>query len=186
MKTLYAWLIANIEGLTTFLVLLAFIIYLFVNQSLVLSVGDKIGISLLGGIVVTAGKTLMGGIPSKGMITDVINLIVIVAIYVVLFIIGFAGYGKEPLVEKILYATLGIGVVSLVLAVMATVFTYRNMGEVVSRRMLYVNSQVDMFEITWMYTFNRFVAMFSGLSSLGIIIIIGKMLADKIIEVGGV
>lgn len=186
MRTLYAWLIANVESVTTFLVLLAFVIYLFTSHALTMGVGDKIGIFLLGGIVITSGKTLMGGIPSKGILTDIINLIIIVAIYVVLFIICFAGYGKEPLLEKMLYMILGIGIVSLLLSIMAALFTYRNMSEVVSRRMLYVNSRVDIFEITWMYTLNRFVATFSGISSLGLIVIVGKMLADKAIEMGGI
>lgn len=181
MRTLYAWLIANIEGFTSFLVMVAFAIYLFANPAFTMGVGDKIGIFLLGGIVITSGKTLLGGIPSKGTLTDVINLIVMVAIYVVLFIFGFAGYGKEPFLEKVLYVTLSTCVVSLVLAIMAASFTYRNMDLVVSRRMLYVNSRVAMFEITWMYTFNRFVATFSGISSLALIVILGEMMADKII-----
>lgn len=186
MKTLYAWLIANVEGFTTSLVMVAFAFFLFTSSVLTMETGDRIGIFLLGSIVITSSKVLMGGIPSKGTLTDMLNLVIIGAIYVVLFIFGFAGLGKDPFFEELFYVALSICVVSLVLAVMASLFTYRNMDEVVSRRMLYINSRVDLFEINWMYTFNRFVATFSGVSSLGMIIIIGKMLVAKVIESGGV
>ena len=70
----------------------------------------------------------------------------------------------------------------LVVAVMAALFTYRNMGEVVSHRIICHNSRVSLFEFTWMYTFNRFVAVLSGLSSLGLFVFVGRLLVGKVME----
>ena len=64
-------------------------------------------------------------------------------------------------------------------AVMAALFTYRNMGEVVSRRIICHNSRVSLFEF---YTFNRFVAVLSGLSSLGLFVFVGRLLVGKVME----
>ncbi len=50
-----------------------------------------------------------------------------------------------------------------IIAILAAGFTAINMDEVVSRRMMYINSQADMFEVTLLYTFNRFVATFSAI-----------------------
>ena len=49
---------------------------------------------------------------------------------------------------------------AFILAIPVGIFTAKNMDEVVSLRMLYVNSNVDMFEMTLKYTLNRFMTAF--------------------------
>lgn len=185
MRTFFAWLIANMESATTFLVVVAFEIFLFTDPAVSMDMGGKAGVALLGALVVTAGKSLMGGLPSKDTLTDVLNLLIVAAVYVVLLVFGFAGYGKqEPFFTSVLWATLPACIVSLLVAVLVAVFTCRNMDEVVSRRMLYHNSRVNLFEIKWMYTFNRFVTTFSGLSCFSLFVSVGRLLVDKVMEQG--
>lgn len=185
MRTLYAWLIANVESITTFLLLIAFEAFLFTDFPVSMGVGDKIVLAVFGAILLVLVKSLMGGMPSKSMLTDIVNLILIIAVYAVLLALGFAGYQEEGFYRTVLFSTLGICAVSLMLSVTAAAYTCRHMDEVVSRRMLYLNSNVSLFEITWRYTFNRFVTTFSSVSSLCLIIVFGKMLVEKTVEQGG-
>lgn len=183
MRTFCAWLIANVESVTTLLVVAAFELFLFTDPSVTMETGDRVGLALLGALVVSLGKTLLGGIPSRNVLTDVVNLLIVVAVYVVLFVFGVAGLGhQEPFFSSIFWATLPVCVVSVPIAAVSAIFTFRNMGEVVSLRMLYHNSNVSLFEITWMYTFNRFVAVLSGLSSLGLFVFVGRLLVEKAME----
>jgi hypothetical protein len=46
-------------------------------------------------------------------------------------------------------------IASIISAVIA-VYAYRNIGEILSRRMLYRNSNIGIFEYTWLYTLDRF------------------------------
>lgn len=180
MKTFCAWLIANVEGVTTVLAVAVFELFLFTTSSIpTISLGEQVGLAFLGALLVSLGKSLLGGIPSKGIVTDVLNLLIIITMYIVLFIFGFAGIDKkEPFFTSVFWITLPVCMVSLLMAIMSAVFTCRNMNEVVSRRMLYHNSNVSLFEITWMYTFNRFVTTFSGLSSLGLFAFVGRLLVE--------
>ena len=183
MRTFYAWLIANVESVTTLLVVAAFELFLFTDPSITMETGDRVGLALLGALVVSLGKTLLGGIPSRNVLTDVVNLLIIVAVYAVLFVFGIAGLGhQEPLFSSVFWGTLPVCIVSLLAAMVSAIFTFRNMSEVVSLRMLYHNSNVSLFEITWMYTLNRFVAVLSGLSSLGLFIFVGRLLIAKAME----
>lgn len=183
MRTFYAWLIANTETITTLLVVAAFELFLFTDSSVIMETGNRVGLALQGALVVSLGKSLLGGIPARNMLTDVINLLIIVAVYAVLFIFGIHGLEhKEPFLTSIFWVTLPVCIISLLAAVMSALFTCHNMDEVVSRRMLYHNSNVSLFEITWMYTFNRFVAVLSGLTSLGLFIFAGRLLLEKAIE----
>lgn len=69
--------------------------------------------------------------------------------------VGITGYFNAVLV---------CGCVSGVLAIAVGVYTAVNMDEVVSLRMLYVNSNVQMFEKTLVYSLNRTFVAFSYFS----------------------
>lgn len=64
-------------------------------------------------------------------------------------------YYKPALISSIVAAVVG-GII----AIASACFVYSNFGDVASRRMLYRNSKVDLFDIQWKYTFNRFVVIF--------------------------
>ncbi len=178
MKTFYAWLIANIESITTVLVIIVFeIIWLSHSTT---SMGNKVSVALGGTLIIMAGKTLMGGLPSKNTIIDAINLFLIIATYTLLFAFEHINFQHEyTLARNLYFATLGIALVSLVFAIMAAIFTFHNTGIVASHRMLYPNSSVSLFEIKWRYTLNRFIMTFNSLSSLGLIVIVGQLLLQS-------
>ena len=65
-------------------------------------------------------------------------------------------------------ALIASGAVSLVVALAIGIYTAINMDDVVSRRMLYVNSDVSMFDMTLKYSLNRFMAAFVYISWAGL------------------
>ena len=65
-------------------------------------------------------------------------------------------------------ALIANGAVSLVVALAIGIYTAINMDDVVSRRMLYVNSDVGMFDMTLKYSLNRFMAAFVYISWAGL------------------
>ena len=163
MKTFPAWLIANIEGATTLIVVVAYEIFVLSSPGLA---DDRATLSTVGVIVLLMAKSLMGGIPSKNTLTDIVNL-ALLAVIVILVLMATAQIESFKHLMPLAICTCCI---ALPLAVLVTVFTVRNFYEVESRRMLYVSSNVDMFEIKWMYTFNRFVTVFASITGSALII----------------
>lgn len=53
-----------------------------------------------------------------------------------------------------------IGAIALISGIVIALYSYRHFDEVVSRRFLYRNSNVSVFEQAWKYAFNRFFAGF--------------------------
>ena len=158
MKTLNAWLIANIESITTTILIIAFEIALFTTD---IKVADITQVAIFGPIIIAIGKVLIGGMPSKSTSGDIINLGLLLLTYFLIFLLK----ENEEYREGCLFFMYS-GFISLAIAIVTAIFTSRNMNEVVSKRMLYTNSNADIFDITLKYTFNRFVIVFSSISSL--------------------
>ena len=169
MKTFPAWLIANIEGATTLIVVVAYEIFVLSSPGLA---DDRATLSTVGVIVLLMATSVMGGLPSKTTLTDLGNL-ALLAVIVILVLMATAQIESFKHLMPLAICTCCI---ALPLAVLVTVFTVRNFYEVESRRMLYVSSNVDMFEIKCIYTFNRFVSSLSSISSIGLLTVLGKML----------
>ncbi len=53
-------------------------------------------------------------------------------------------------------------------ALFSSIYAYRNFDDVVSRRFLFRNSNVSVFEVQWKYTFNRFYAGFMTVFAIGL------------------
>lgn len=66
---------------------------------------------------------------------------------------------NEIVAERIPYLLI-MGAVALVSGIVIAIYSYRHFDEVVSRRFLYRNSNVSVFEQAWKYAFNRFFAGF--------------------------
>lgn len=153
MKTLLAWMIANVEMLTTVL-LIAFFEYFLFHTPAGLWGGDRTGHAILGPLLVVLVKGMAGGYPSRSTLADLVNLVLLSTAFILLCIYAQA--------KGFLPTVIICGICALGLAVVAAIFTSRHMDEVVSLRMLYLNSRVSLFDIAWRYTFSRFVATFSG------------------------
>ena len=166
MKTLLSWLIANIEVFTTVVLLIVFEAYIFTADITAVAAGDKWMLAVGGAMGIVAAKTIIGGVPTKNTIGDIVNLGVVVVAYVLIWVItsGDDAY-------HVFYApSITVLCVSLAVAAVAAVFTFMNFDEVVSRRLLYLNSNASLFGIAAMYTFNRFVATFASVSTFGLIL----------------
>ena len=171
MKTLLAWLIANIEAFTTVLLLVIFEVYIFTANIATIS-SDDMGMLAVGGALgIVAAKTLMGGVPTKNTIGDVVNLCIVIVAYAIIWLIT----SDDDMYDNFYPPLITILCMSLVIAVIVAIFTFRNFNEVVSRRILFINSNVSLFEIAGMYTFNRFVATFSSVSVFCLILALVKM-----------
>jgi hypothetical protein len=86
----------------------------------------------------------------------------------VLFVLGLGLYAVLILafVGEIgfLVPIVAVGLLSLCVAVSVGVYSAHNMEEVVSRRLLYRSSNVDMFNHTMKYALNRFMVTFVFIS----------------------
>ena len=158
MKTLIAWLIANMESITSTILIIFYEVILFTTD---VKIADITQAAIFGPLIIVIGKGLMGGMPSKSTSGDIINLVLILLVYFLVFLFKENEEHKEGC-ELFIYS----GIISLAIAIVTAIFTCRNMDEVVSRRMFYVNSNADIFDITLKYTFNRFVITFSSISSI--------------------
>ena len=171
MKTLLSWLIANIEVFTTVVLIIVFEAYIFTADITTISSDDKWMLAVGGAMGVVAVKAIVGGVPTKNTIGDVVNLGVVVVAYVLIWVIT----SDEGEYHAFYPPSITVLCVSLVVAAVAAVFTFINFDEVVSRRMLYINSNASLFGIAAMYTFNRFVATLSSVSNFGLILALTVM-----------
>lgn len=166
MKTLLSWLIANVEVFTTLVLVVVFEVYVFTAEITTISADDQWMLAGGGAMGIVAAKTMLGGVPTKNTVGDVVNLCVIVVAYVLIWVIT----SDDGEYHAFYAPSIGVLCVSLVVAAAVAAFTFRNFGEVVSRRMLYANSNVSLFSIATMYTFNRFVAALGSASTFGLVL----------------
>lgn len=171
MKTFLSWFIANICGIVDFFIVIVYEILLF-KEVIPLPEGADLASMAIGGLLIPLFHgVLVGGYPFKNIIGDIFNIGILVFGY----LIAFTSTEDSEISFLSVYAW-GI-IPSLTLAIIIAVFTANNMYEVVSRRMLYVNSNSNMFEVKLLYTFNRFVAAFSASSFAFLCISLFKKIA---------
>lgn len=150
MKTFIAWLIANIE--TIFITL----IIIFILKEILSDPSYWQGDSTTGGTIVGTilyTSIIFASIAPKKLSHCGMCMLVYAVVYLYLYM-------------KITALFFPFLIPSILFAVFIAVFTYINMYEVVSRRMLYVNSNADIFEYRLLYTINRFVAAFCGMTAI--------------------
>ena len=165
MKTFFAWLIANIGGITAILLVVIYEILLLCG-----TVNEPDGtnfwlMSLVGIAAISLCCEFLGGLQATKETTDVVNLIIIAAVYY--FAFDHARYFGAEVHQLTAFAwrIIPCGI----FAIAAAIFTACNMDEVVSLRMLYQNSDSDMFEMTALYTINRFTASLSAASCVSLL-----------------
>lgn len=164
MKTFNAWLIANVETVTTVLLIVFYELWYFTGGDEVLKFNSTAAGAVLGLLLMPLMKIAVGGYPSRNTFADFFNLLIAVVVYTLIFVVAH----NVAALHGMIAPAVVVALVSLMMAVIASVFTGRHMDEVVTLRMLYVNSNVDMFELKWKYTINRFTATFCGVSGLGL------------------
>ena len=157
MKTFLSWLIANLEVAASVVILAVYIpIYVHGIKSELGSETDGltgfiVGLSFL--LLIPAFLT------SKNFWYTLFSFLILVAGYILVGCI--APYATEDAYfQKALIKLVIGGILSFALAIPVGIFTARNMDDVVSLRMLYVNSDVDMFDMTLQDSLNRFMVAF--------------------------
>ena len=163
MKTFVSWLIANFEVFVTVLLCIVFGILFAVGiDPFVFTAQEKWG--LIG--VAVFFMALPASITVKNFEMSMILFLLMLAGYIYVIVSpDTIGSATLPWMPSALIAN---GAVSFVLALAIGIYTALNMDDVVSCRMLYVNSDVDMFEMTLKYSLNRFMAAFVYISWAGL------------------
>ena len=163
MKTFVSWLIANFEIMTTVLLCIVFGIFFAVEiDSSVFTPQEKCGLI----VVAVFFMALPASITVKNFEISAIMFVLMLAGYIYAIVSpDVIGNATLPWMPTALITT---GVVSLVVALAIGIYTAVNMDDVVSRRMLYVNSDVNMFDMTLKYSLNRFMAAFVYISWTGL------------------
>lgn len=103
--------------------------------------------------------------------------LVVLILFVGLPIIGSASEDTGILAEGIWKQVewtrlLGVAVPAFLFGLVCSIYANRNFDDVVSRRFLYRNSTVSVFEEQWKYTFNRFYAGFMTVFAFALEIIL--------------
>jgi hypothetical protein len=106
-------------------------------------------------------------IQGKGRYFSIIKYIIIL-----LFCVTGPFAQVEPEIPAILFIFWwGSLIAGTIFGINLAIFTNRNIDEIVSRRMLYRNSKVQLFEIKWVYTLDRFSGIATSIAvNLGVII----------------
>jgi hypothetical protein len=156
-NTFKYWMVANFEMLSAIAagLLSVLLIPCFFNEEQ--HPDDSIG----GRILVAFFLFALSCVQGKSRFFSLIKYIIIL-----LFWIGSTFMTDEE--SKMPAIVIVLGWISLVagtiVGIKLAIFTNRNIDEIVSRRMLYRNSKVDLFEITWVYTLDRFAGVASAIA----------------------
>ena len=163
MKTFISWLIANLETVALVILCVVFGLLFLNTETEVLEQSERRGLFI--GIFVV--MVTPAAFTSKNFSAGLILFALIAAGYLYL-IVNHTEISADPVLGSGLLWMFVFGTVSLVAAIAVGIFTAVNMDDVVSRRMLYVNSDVSMFEMTLLYSLNRFMVAFSYFSWAGL------------------
>ena len=157
MKVIVSWLIANFEVFVTVLLCIVFGILFAVGiDSFVFTAQEKWGL-------ISVAVFLMA---LKNFEMSMILFLLMLAGYI--YVIVSPDVVSNATLLWMPTALIASGAVSLVVALAIGIYTAINMDDVVSRRMLYVNSDVSMFDMTLKYSLNRFMAAFVYISWAGL------------------
>ena len=157
MKTFVSWLIANFETVATIVLSLVFCLLIFRGTDWAAGEDKNFCIGLVVSMVLLMAVPSLFTAKSFGVTLVFFILIIGGLIYTAL---NLSVIKPEAQIYSIAVKLLISSVPAFILAIPVGVFTAKNMDEVVSLRMLYVNSNVDMFEMTLKYTLNRFMTAF--------------------------
>lgn len=157
MKTFISWLIANFETIATIVLGTVFCLLIFCGTDWAAGEDRNFCIGLVVSMILLMAVPSLFTAKSFGVTLVFFILIIGSLIYTAL---NLSVIKPEAQTYSIAVKLLISSVPAFILAIPVGIFTARNMDEVVSRRMLYVNSNVDMFEMTLKYTLNRFMAAF--------------------------
>ena len=171
METFKSWLVANLEivyVLALILIILATALF-----------GDLSGDDWVVVVCVSILQLIISFMSIKhGFVGFIVSMVFGVGVLLFFFL-------REIVAERIPHL-LVIGVVALVSGIVIAIYSYQHFDEVVSRRFMYRNSNVSVFEQAWKYAFNRFFAgfmlVFGLVLELFVIIHVDQIDLDKVLS----
>jgi hypothetical protein len=177
-NTFKFWLVANLGVIIT---VIATIIAVVAALGIEPPEGTMKSELVFGIPLITCFCTMFMCFPLKRMseIFGRYSMIILAGIMVVCFKEDFVA---DPVLSKfpiIYWITLSC---ATVIATLIAIFVYRNFEEVVSRRMLYRNSAVEMFDSRLGYTFGQFMNISSAIFGAVILVAFGIAWVKSLIE----
>ena len=165
MKTFYSWCAANMGMIGLLLSVLVIAITCWLRMEELHYLGYvPILLWLMSLILIWPGKT------NEDIIVRFLFLFGGLAF---LFVLSFTGrfvFSPETL-SMVKSTLLKMAIIGALFALEITIYVYRNFDEVVSRRMLYRNSSVDMFDIRLKYCIHQFFETFVVTASVVLLVI---------------
>jgi hypothetical protein len=163
MTTFKYWMVANFEILAVvvagFISILLVLCFYNEEQHPDMSTGNMIGM-----VIFISFLICMQG---KSRYTSLIKYLIVLLFCVIAAIVIFVGPIEDegfkiPRIVAVFFVIFFVA--GTIIGVKLAIFTNRNIDEIVSRRMLYRNSSVALFEIKWVYTLDRFAGVASSIT----------------------
>ncbi len=156
-----SWTLANFEILANILICATAIIMAFVRVPSEEIADAYWVVQYYSAIPLICICCLLSETSAIGFLSDLVRLLVCVGVIVLeLYYFKEDAAAIHQYYKPALTAAIVATVAGGLLAIAGMRFTYSNFDEIVSRRMRYRNSNVDLFDIQWKYAFNRFVVIF--------------------------
>jgi hypothetical protein len=160
MTTFKYWMVANFEiisavvtGLITILLVLCFYNEeQHPNESTGMMIGEVIFMFFL------------SCVQGKARFFSLIKYIIIVLLGIAALFVPNEGDATVAIPTTVCVYGWIFLVAGTIIGINLAIFTNRNIDEIVSRRMLYRNSAVQLFEIKWLYTLDRFAGIASSVA----------------------
>ena len=144
MITVLSWLIANLETLC--------LVILSVITIIKVTIADEFGLNIVGGIGYIVFLIFLTISSAKSFLGSLFIAFIAACVHFYLYIE----------VNSMFWV---VFIPTLVISIAIGIFTAIFKDAVISRRMLYVNSAVSMFEFSLLYVLNRFFCAFSCMTS---------------------
>jgi hypothetical protein len=159
MTTFKYWIVANFE-------IVSAVVAGFISILLVLCFyneeqhpDESTGI-MIGEIILVFSLTCL---QSKSRFFSLIKYIIILLFCIVAAFVPDEGEATTTIPTTVIVYGWIFLVAGTIIGINLAIFTNRNIDEIVSRRMLYRNSAVQLFEIKWLYTLDRFAGTASSI-----------------------
>lgn len=158
--TFRCWLIANFEiVLFWFTVIIGSLLLFITDREKFLNLSDTRQNDLISAHFVSIVILAIFNVPTKRAAFQYGKFLVMIGVVVIIMLnmtqMDFSSYESELMNRLVAWFWIIFSIASIIGGWLAY-YTYNNMGEVLSRRMLYRNSNVSLFEFTWKYTLDRF------------------------------
>jgi hypothetical protein len=140
-----------------------YVFTLIVNTILVFGFSDINNKLIFQGFMYSALFAGIVSLPTKSSVFQFGKYLVVVGMGILFTIMASKSEGFQKLdiqAQKFFIIMMivcwTVFIVASIISAFIAVYTYKNIGEVLSRRMLYRNSNVSIFEYSWLYTLDRF------------------------------